>query len=323
MSLKLKIYSILPHTVKIKAILWKMPKSFIIEVTNICNQRCAMCPWYSLMKRKTEMMSYEQFEKIFKKIKKHAEAISFYLMGEPFLNRDIFKMIKLCKDNGVLTNISSNGMLIGEVAEQILDSGLDFLQITLDGFSAETHEKYRVGSRFETVKEGIIKISGERKKRGLTSPRLTIQTLIFKFNEKEIPEIEKFARECGIDQYCLKSPHMGRNSETKGDLAEIFLSEDDKYKEFNRMENLGDKKYYKNKNFCPQFSNGVITVSGDVVPCCFVYDNEVVFGNIFNEDFETLWRGEKRKQFITDYLKKTNPLCSGCDFMDEWGKKIF
>lgn len=323
MNLKLKAYSILPQALQTQAILWKMPKSYIIEVTNICNQRCAMCPWYSLMKRKTEMMSYDRFALIFEKIKDHAEAISFYLMGEPFLNTEIFKMITLCKKHGVRTHISSNGMLVGAVIDKILDSGLDSLQITLDGFSAESHEKYRVGSNFEIVKEGIRKIAEERKKRGSAFPTLTIQTLIFKFNEKEIPEIEKFARECGIDHFSLKAPNMGRDVSVKESFVNDFLLESEEYKKFNRTADMAGDKYYKNKNFCPQFSNGVIAVSGDVVPCCFDYDAEVKFGNIFEENLETVWRSDKRKKFVENYLKKTNPLCVKCDFIEEWGKKIF
>lgn len=321
-SIKLKIFNKLPNSLKTKVILRRMPKFFIIEATNVCNHRCPLCPWHTLMKRKLEYLSYENFEKIFEKIEKHAEAISFYLMGEPFLNRDIFRMIKLCADKNIKTHISSNGMLVEDMIDKILDSGLSSIQITLDGFRPETHEKYRVGSDFQKVIRGIKCLTKKREMMGKKSPKISIQTLIFKFNENEIRDIENFAKENGVDNFSVKSPNMGRGIMEKDEFAKVFLNESEEYKEYNRTD-IDNKKFYKNKKYCPQFSNGVVLVNGDVVPCCFDYDGEAVFGNILDKKLEEIWKGKKREKFIGDYLNKKNILCNRCDFLDELGKKIF
>lgn len=321
-NLRLKTFNKLPNILKTKIALYKIPKSFIVEATNVCNHRCPLCPWHTLMKRKLEYLSYDNFEKIFEKIEKHAEAISFYLMGEPFLNRDIFRMIKLCANRNIKTHISSNGMLVENFIDEILDSGLSSLQITLDGFRAETHEKYRVGGNFQKVIKAVKDLTEKRKIVGKKYPIISIQTLIFKFNENEISDIENFARKHGVNHFSIKSPNMGRDSLGKNEFSKTFLNESEEYKEYNRID-INNKKFYKNKEYCPQFSNGVILVSGDVVPCCFDYDGEATFGNILHEKLEEIWRSKKREKFLKDYFNKKNALCNRCDFLDELGKKIF
>lgn len=325
MSVKLKLFKKLPSGLKIPILQRKMPHSFIVEATNSCNQRCPGCPWYSVMKRKIEFLSFEDFKIILSKIEKHAKAISFYLMGEPFLNKDIFKMISLCKEKQIKTLISSNTMLVGDYIDEIFDSGLTTLQMTLDGFNSETHEKYRVGSKFETVVNNIRKLTKEKKRRGVKEPVLHIQTLLFKNNKNQIKEIGRFARDVGVDHYSVKAPSVsfGYDDKKRKEFAETFLLKDEDFKKYDRTVASNDPKFYKNQSFCPQLSHCVVLVSGDVVPCCFDYDGMVKFGNLYKEKLEDIWHGDNRKNFMKGFFEKTNFLCAKCDAMEERGLKIF
>ncbi|NQU83603.1 MAG: radical SAM protein [Parcubacteria group bacterium] len=322
---KLKIFNKLPVFIKTRIFLYKMPHSFIIEATNVCNQRCPACPWHSVMKRRQEFLSFDGFKNLFSKVEKYAQAISFYLMGEPFLNKDIFKMISVCKEKEIKTLISSNAMLIGNHIDEILSSDLTTLQMTLDGWNPETHEKYRVGSRFETVRDNIKKISEEKKRRGLEKPILHIQTLLFRRNKNEIKDIERFAREIGVNHYSVKAPSIsvGYDEEKRKEFADDFMIKDDGFEKYDRTASKSDEKFYKNQPFCPQLTQCVVLVNGDVVPCCFDYDGKVKFGNLYNESIEDIWRGKNRKKFIESFLKKTNQFCEKCDMMNDRGLSIF
>lgn len=325
MNLKLELFKILPNYVKTWILLNKMSQSFTIEATNVCNLRCLACPWHSIMTRKKEFLTFENFKILFSKIEKNANAICFYLMGEPFLNKDIFKMIPLCKSRGIKTLISSNAMLVGDCIDYILKSGLTTLQLTMDGFSAETHEKYRVGSNFEKVKNNIRILAEEKKRRGLKEPIIHIQTLMLKTNRHELKNIENFAREINVDHYSIKAPFVsaGYDDENSEKFTEMFVIKDDNFKKYDRTADKDDPKFYKNQSFCPQLTQCVVLVNGDVVPCCFDYDGRVKFGNLFEKKLEEIWKSKERKEFIKKFFKKQNPLCQKCDIMSERGVSMF
>jgi len=324
-SIKLRFFNLLPASIKIQIMLVKKPSSFIVEATNVCNQRCPACPWHSVMTRKKEFMEFDNFKKIFQKIEGKARAISFYLMGEPFLNPDIFKMVSLCREKGVKTLISSNAMLIGDHINDILDSGLSTLQLTLDGFTKESHEKYRVGSNFDMVVSNIRKIAEEKRRRNLSEPVIHIQTLLFKHNKNEMYDIEKFAREIGVDHYSIKAPSVsvGYDDQKRKEFADEFMDKDENLKKYDRMADGEDEKFYKNQLFCPQLSQCNILVNGDVSPCCFDYDGSIKFGNLFEQDIKDIWSGKLRRNFLMSFFKKNSPLCKKCDLMSERGMSIF
>ena len=41
-----------------------------------------------------------------------------------------------------------------------------------------------------------------------------------------------------------------------------------------------------------------VTWNGDVIPCCFNYNADVVLGNLFRDDIETIFSSETYKNFI-------------------------
>ena len=43
--------------------------------------------------------------------------------------------------------------------------------------------------------------------------------------------------------------------------------------------------------------NCYITWEGDVVPCCYFYDKQICFGNVFKEGFDDIWNNDKYKRF--------------------------
>jgi radical SAM protein with 4Fe4S-binding SPASM domain len=46
-----------------------------------------------------------------------------------------------------------------------------------------------------------------------------------------------------------------------------------------------------------------ITWRGDVIPCCFDYNADVVFGNLIENELETIFNSSAYLQFITDHIK--------------------
>ena len=130
------------------------PISLQIEPTTKCNLRCRMClsPFWD---RKGMEMSFTNFKKIIDQFPLLV-TINLQGIGEPLLNKDIFKMIEYCKSKKMIVLFTSNGTLINEkVAEKFVDYGLDYVIISMDGAVPETFEKIRIGANFNHVIENV------------------------------------------------------------------------------------------------------------------------------------------------------------------------
>jgi len=77
--------------------------------------------------------------------------------GEPLCRDDLFELVGKARSLGITPALATNGTLINsEVAEQIRDSGIVRVAVSLDGASAEVHNKLRrVETSFERAIEGI------------------------------------------------------------------------------------------------------------------------------------------------------------------------
>jgi len=77
--------------------------------------------------------------------------------GEPLCREDLFELVKHANSSGITTALATNGTLIDTtVAKQIRDSRIARVSVSLDGATAEVHNKLRqLEGSFERAIEGI------------------------------------------------------------------------------------------------------------------------------------------------------------------------
>jgi radical SAM protein with 4Fe4S-binding SPASM domain len=77
--------------------------------------------------------------------------------GEPLCREDLFSLIRQAKSLGIPPALATNGTLIdATIAEQIRDSGVARVSVSLDGATAEVHDRLRqLTGSFERAIEGI------------------------------------------------------------------------------------------------------------------------------------------------------------------------
>lgn len=286
----------------------KIPGFFVVELTNRCNLRCPACPWHTCMKREIRDISLEEYRIILDKISPYAEAVCFYVMGEPFLNQHLELIISETHKRGIRTIISTNGMLLKENMPWIFEVGLDYIQVALDGFTAESHEAYRKGSDFNQIMQGLNLISVKKKEGGYTKPEIALQTLVNRYNEQEITRIEEYAQKSGFT-FHTKKMHYGREKKIQEINEKQFKPSSSDY-----LRQVG-KSYYSNGGACPELDKVVILSNGVVVACCIDYDGKTDLGNIFTQSLEQIWEGAKRKEFLKAYVERKNSFCEKCDMI--------
>ncbi|MCB9249236.1 MAG: radical SAM protein [Ignavibacteriales bacterium] len=98
-----------------KPVVWGMPMSFSIEPTNRCNLECPECPsGLGALTRELGLLSFENFKNWIDQIKTTGFYVQLYFQGEPFINKDLPKMLNYAREQNVYTSISTNGLLLNE-----------------------------------------------------------------------------------------------------------------------------------------------------------------------------------------------------------------
>ncbi|MCC7423967.1 MAG: GTP 3',8-cyclase MoaA [Planctomycetaceae bacterium] len=169
-----------------------------ISVTDRCNIRCFYCmPADNVVfMNRRELLTFEEIER-FARVAVSLGVNKIRLTGgEPLVRRELHRLVRmLCDIPGVLDiGVTTNGILLGEQAQELWDAGLRRLNVSLDALSPEKFREITRRDGFEKVIEGIqvaqrvgfdpVKINAVSV-RGLT--------------EDEIIPLGRFARETGVE----------------------------------------------------------------------------------------------------------------------------
>src|SRR4029450_4091466 len=67
------------------------------------------------------------------------EQVTLQGLGEPLLHPDLAGMIRAAKDRGLTGGVNTNGTLLtGRRIDELLDSGVDWLHVSVDGATPRT-----------------------------------------------------------------------------------------------------------------------------------------------------------------------------------------
>ena len=183
-----------------------------IDATNLCNIRCLECSVGSdEHPHPRGFMSYSVYEKILKDIGHGLCYAELFRYGEPLLNPEILKMIRLAeKKYGIMTAISTNFsmQLSDNFLGELVESGLSELVVAADDVNQELYEIYRVNGNINTVIDNVKRLVKIRKEKNSHHPHIRWQTLIFSFNENRKKKIERFVMELGVDNFSYRSAYL-------------------------------------------------------------------------------------------------------------------
>lgn len=289
-----------------------MPFSLSIEPTTACNLGCPECPsGLKQFTRPTGKLDLELHKKMLRQVKKHAFYINYYFQGEPFIHPQFLNLIIAAKKNKIYTTTSTNAHFITpKVADDIVDSNLDRLIISIDGLTQKTYENYRVNGELKKVIQGTENILQAKKEKNSKTPHLIFQFLAVRPNEHEIENVFKLGKEMGIDEVRIKSAQLYDYKN-----GNPLMPENEKYSRYKLQKDGTYKLKYKTGNHCwRMWSSTVLTWDGKVVPCCFDKDAKHVLGTVENDDFSSIWKSKEYNSFRQAVLTGRNSIdiCQNC-----------
>jgi radical SAM protein with 4Fe4S-binding SPASM domain len=116
----------------------------------------------------------------------------YFCGGEPLMKKDISDIIRGASRQHLVTSLSTNGLLLKEKAQEILDSGLDYLYISLDG-PPNIDEKIREGTQaIGQLVDDIKYFLDFRARSGSLSPMVEVRATVCKENESKLFETASF-----------------------------------------------------------------------------------------------------------------------------------
>jgi radical SAM protein with 4Fe4S-binding SPASM domain len=268
-------------------------------------------------------MDLTLFKKIIDDLYPYLLLILLWDWGEPFLNPQIYDMIKYARKRGVKLLSSTNGHVFANPshARRIVASGLDALVFSVDGITQETYQYYRAGGHLDSVVKGIANVVAEKRHQKSQTPLLNFRFIVMKHNEYQVPLVEKFARSLGVDLLTFRKFFAVVNEENGPDRQAFFESSDSRHYRFKRSSAAPypvkiEKNPCKNLWNCP-----AVHWNGDVCSCTSDYKGSHVFGNVNNKSFKAIWFGRSANKLRRDFrqLWQGIPLCKDCCYAFEGG----
>jgi len=293
------------------------PLHFQLEPVIGCNLRCQMCQVPDYPPERAARMPLARFRDIFDQIRPIRVALSG--AGEPFLNPELLDMVRYARAGGASVLTTTNFTLCAGKTEQIVDSGLSLIKVSLDAARPETYAKIRGRDFFDRVVRGVEELQRVKAAKGSATPFVRLQFVIQADNIGEVVEMVSLAHRLKADSVYFQPLETLSVPDRKDDLArgvEFDLlrrqleAARDRAAELKIGANAGVllrglPRYFRKyepgipetppQRVCllPWFSL-YIAVNGDVRPCCsFAEGNVCSLGNLFEQRFADIWNSEK------------------------------
>lgn len=285
----------------------KTPYLILIDPSDKCNFRCKFCPTgdLDLMKntpgRNHGAMDFELYKKVINDLKEFDENIKMlylYKDGEPLLNPHFPEMIKYAKESNKINKISTTtnaSLLNKELSLKIIESGLDQIQISIEGINEEQY------MNTSNVKIDFSKL---------------VSNIEFFYKNKN--HTNMYIKIVGNN---LSDDDKNRFYDIFGNIADSVFIENATsiWYDFNidnfSIENsktLYGKEVVK-KKVCPQiFYSLAINSNGTVSPCCNDWSRRLLIGDTKTEKVKDIWNGTKLKNLQKLHLKGDRHLHSTC-----------
>ena len=279
------------------------PLVLAIEVSSKCNLRCKMCfqssDTFKKSNQNNAVMPMDIYNKIMNELdENNLYSIVFASRGEPLLNPNIDKMIKIAKAKNVLDiKLNTNAVLLNEnLARKLLQSGLDLIVFSVDSIIPE-HYKVIRGVDLNIVLKNInnfLKIKKDEFPNSKLKTRVSM-VITNEYNENLDDEVVK-AKEywlSKVDELAIKS---------ENDFIHIYDNQEHQKEQLNVCNLLWERLY--------------VWSNGDVNPCDIDHLSTLKLGNLNEGDtIKEIWNSKRMNDLRKEHLNNRNNMncvCKNC-----------
>ncbi len=300
-----------------------------LAITYRCNNTCSHC--YVPSERRewdaNRELDTESWKQILDKLLDQAVPHVTFTGGEATLRDDLVELVRYSEDIGIIAGLITNGCrLTQQLVDNLVDAGLDYVQITLESHLPKIHDKM-VGVK------GAWKETVAGLERFIATDIFTLtNTTLTQLNRPTILDTIKFLAEKGQTHFAMNGLiYSGSGLDV---VDEYAITEDDLNDIITEVlveasENNLRFIWYSPTQYCyfdptdyglgprrcsAAFSSLAIEPNGDVLPCQSYFE---VMGNILKDSWKSIWNHRIAKALRSH--KTLDKECQTCKLLKTCG----
>ena len=134
-----------------------------LSISDVCNFKCGYClpDGYKIDKSDNRtFINIEEIRRLAKALSQLGVSKIRLTGGEPTVRKDFFEIVKIIKENSGIkkTVITTNGYRLDKISNDIKNSGLDGINISIDSLNPNIFKKITGHDRLEEILKGIKKL---------------------------------------------------------------------------------------------------------------------------------------------------------------------
>jgi MoaA/NifB/PqqE/SkfB family radical SAM enzyme len=190
------------------------PLEIFLEISNVCDLRCAMCVGFSALDPfRQEFLAHQPrgFLNIAEVSRSMGELLAGTLLvhcsgdGEPTIHPNFKEFISFVSEYELLVNFITNGMHIDEaMGEFLVAQNVHTLMISLSGTTKYDYENVYLGGDFDRVLAGIRNIAQAKSYAGKRYPIIQINSLAFRHQVAQFDRFVELMADAGANVIHLK-----------------------------------------------------------------------------------------------------------------------
>lgn len=270
-----------------------------LEISNICNLRCAFCPG---TKREKKALSESEFSVLLPKLRPFSDYLYFHLMGEPLCHPKLCSFLALAGDAGFRVILTTNGTLLKKHQNTLLSApALHKVNISLHAFEAND-----LAIPFDTYLADCFSFGQAVQGSKIVVYRLWNQGGADAKNAEILAAMEHFFP---------KPWQEDRRGIRIGE--KVFLEYGDKFDWPDLAAPEGSQRV-----FCYGLRDQIgVLCDGTVVPCCLDHEGNLALGNLFEEELAFILETPRAKAIFDGFTDRTaaEELCRKCGYARRFG----
>ena len=265
-----------------------------LEISNLCNLRCAFCPG---TKRAPHRMTEAEFSSLLPKIRPFSDYLYFHLMGEPLCHPLLGRFLELAGQAGFKVILTTNGTLLPKMQEVLLSApALHKVNISLHAFEAND-----LAVPFSEYLRGCFAFGKAAEGKCIVSYRLWNGGGADELNGQILDTMaEYFPRPWAEER---RGPRLGQK---------IYLEYGDKF-------DWPDLSVADNgeRVFCYGLRDQIgVLCDGTVVPCCLDHEGDLALGNLHETTMDAILETPRARAIYEGFQKgkAAEELCRKCGY---------
>lgn len=273
----------------------RYPEHMLLELTDVCNFKCAFCGNNKVIKKVSFMGKDFAFDILQQAYDLGARDVGLYSRGEPTLSPILGVCIEKAKQIGYdYIFIDTNGSCTLEKLNSLISKGIDSIKFSINAGTPETYKKIHGFNSFQEVIDKIIYLSAYRKA-SKHKVNLYVSYVVTKYNKDEKNLLKNILVDY-VDGIVFNPVHT--QGAAMPSNKKIRVGEDVDYLPCSMV-----------------FNRFHVTADGKLSACCVDYTDDLIMADLNKSTLKESWNNKKFQELRKKHLAKNvkGTICEVCN----------